>query len=145
MVRPDSVDFETKTNFFGSSGNSLQQWPRIKKFIKSCESGEPVKKASVFSYEDLVRFGKMTSLNTNYWLVRKAVVALGYFGGLRNIELRNLRLESLKIADDGIEVEFPRAKQRKNIKVKILFTSLTNLQKIILLLYCSSPSSTYGD
>ncbi len=109
-------------------GHPLQKWPRIKKFIKTCESGETVKKASIFSYEDLVKFAKMR-LNSKYWQVRKVIVALGYFGGLRNIELRDLRVENLHPCEEGIEVEFTRVKQRKNIKVRSTFLSMSFIVK----------------
>ncbi len=86
----------------------------LRRFIHSCESGETFKtKKPVFSYEDLVEFASNKSLNTPYWLVRKAIVALSYFGNLRNPQLRQLRLDYLKIGENGVEVKLRNEKKVK--------------------------------
>ncbi len=101
-------------------GRSLKEWPRIKKFVESCRSGETVKKASVFEYEDLMKFVTNEALQTKYWQICKVVVAFAFFGGHRNCELRHLNRDSLSFCEDGIEVDFPRAKQQHEIKVFLI-------------------------
>ncbi len=88
-----------------------------------------MKKAAIFDYDELVAFARNRNYASKYWLVRKAIVAFAYFGGHRNCELRQLKPECLKIRPDGIEVSFPRAKQRQEIKVK-------DDLKIEMIIYC---------
>ncbi len=116
---------------FSWLGQRLQTWPRLKKYIESCRAGERVKKADVFSYDELLFFAQNRNYSTKYWLVRKAVIAFAYFGGHRTCELRCLKLSSVKIVEDGVEVLFPRAKQRREVKV-IFFP----LDKTIRLFHC---------
>ena len=98
-------------------GSRLQKWPRLKKYIEACCGGKDVKKSAIFTYEDLVTFVKNKSLCTKYWVVWKAIVAFAYFCGHRCCELRALKMSSVTESDDGIEVEFARAKQCQEIKV----------------------------
>jgi hypothetical protein len=52
------------------------------------------------------------NLSSNYWLVRKVVAGMAYFGGLRSIELLNLQIQDLTNTPEGIYVDLFRAKQR---------------------------------
>ncbi len=104
------------TVFVFNSGQKLQNWPRLKKYILSCQAGEKIKKADTFTYDELVCFAQNRNLNTKYWQVRKAIVAFAFFGGHRTCELRQLNINSVKVCEDGVEVTFPRAKQRKDVK-----------------------------
>jgi site-specific recombinase XerD len=81
--------------------------------LKSCQSGERVKKAAVFTLRELEEFIQNRDFSNKYWMVRKAVIAVAYFGGHRTCELRSLNLEDLEFTDEGAIVTFERAKQRK--------------------------------
>lgn len=54
------------------------------------------------------------SLATRYWMTRKAVVVVAFFGGHRCHELRNLQFSNVRFnsAEKAYVVEFYRAKQR---------------------------------
>ena len=49
------------------------------------------KKASVFSNEDMEKFFR-ADLPDKYWLVRRAICVVAYFGGLRLVEIMNLQV-----------------------------------------------------
>ena len=70
----------------GKYGEKLQKFPRITSLLKSYDS-DVKKKAAVFEPEDLGRFVSSTTLSTPYWLVRKSIMILCYFGGLRHTEV----------------------------------------------------------
>ena len=61
-----------------------------------------------------------SELTSRYWLVRKTICVLGYFGGLRNIELRSIEFNkisetgepSFEVDQAGYWFRFERAKQR---------------------------------
>ena len=78
---------------------------------------------SIFQIEDLV---VDPVLSSKYWLVRKVVAVIGYFGGFRNVELKSLKFGFLmdcannptaqrvweKSADGSYWFNFYRSKQR---------------------------------
>jgi site-specific recombinase XerD len=88
-------------------------------YIKSCQSGESTKKAETFSYHELEGFVNNQNYSSKYWLVRKAMIALAFFGAHRVCELRGLNIENLTVRPDGVLVKFKRAKQREELKVLI--------------------------
>jgi hypothetical protein len=63
-------------------------------------------------------------LKSRYWLVRKAVCLIGYYGGLRTNELRNLEFnktfaggeKSFETDSNGIWLTFERSKQRGKVE-----------------------------
>jgi hypothetical protein len=63
-------------------------------------------------------------LKSRYWLVRKAVCLIGYYGGLRTNELRNLEFnktfaggeKSFETDANGIWLTFERSKQRGKVE-----------------------------
>ena len=90
----------------------IKSLPRIVTLLKSFE-GAPKKKAAIFTAEELRAFCEAPELEGGYWLVRKAVVILAYFGGLRLVEALNLVLEKIDNKKDGsIRVRHSRSKQR---------------------------------
>ena len=90
----------------------IKSLPRVITLIKSFE-GAPKKKAAIFTAEELRTFCEAPELEGAYWLVRKAVVILAYFGGLRLVEALNLVLEKIDNKKDGsIRVRHNRSKQR---------------------------------
>ena len=90
----------------------IKTHPRIMTMIKSFE-GAPKKKAAIFTAEELRAFCEAPELDGAYWIVRKAVVVLAYFGGLRLVEAMNLVIEKIQDKKDGsIQVKHCRSKQR---------------------------------
>jgi hypothetical protein len=59
-------------------------------------------------------------LNSRYWLVRKVIALIGYFGGMRNTELRSIEFgktfpsgeKSFESTPAGYWFSFLRGKQR---------------------------------
>ncbi len=51
-------------------------------------------------------------LTARYWVVRKAICVIGYYGGFRICELKSLTFENLKQDRLGYWFEFVRSKQR---------------------------------
>ena len=75
----------------GKYSERLQKYPRItallKSFNKDCK-----KKAAVFQDGDLEKFVGGKDLCTPYWLVRKVVMILAFFGGLRHTEVNIINI-----------------------------------------------------
>ena len=86
----------------------LQSFPRITTLLKSFDS-DIKRKAGVFESSDIQTFIESTK-NVPYWKVRKVVIILAYFGGLRHIELMDLKLEKIVQNEGGILVTHARAK-----------------------------------
>ena len=62
----------------------------LKNFIKTTEKqGEPKKQSLILSKEDLFTFCKADHDGSPSLLAKKVVTLLGYFGGLRCVELVN--------------------------------------------------------
>ena len=68
----------------GIYGEKLQMFPCITSLLKSYDVDEK-KKAACFEYDDISAFVTHPDTSTPYWLVRKVVIILTYFGGLRQI------------------------------------------------------------
>ena len=95
----------------GKYSFDLRTLPRIITLLKSFE-GAPKKKAAIFTVEELRAFCEAEELEGAYWLVRKAVVILAYFGGLRLTEAMSLTLEKIEARiGKGLRVYHSRAKQ----------------------------------
>ena len=96
----------------GKYSFDMRSLPRIVTLIKSFE-GAPKKKAAIFTVEELKAFCSSEELEGGYWLVRKAIVILAYFGGLRLTEAMNLVLEKIVVRrNKGMRVYHSRSKQR---------------------------------
>ena len=70
----------------------------------------------ILSYfqEELDAFVSDRNTNTPYWKVRKAVVLLAFFGGMRKTEAEALKLEDIVSSSAGVHVTHSRAKQRSD-------------------------------
>ncbi len=99
---------------------SMKTMPNVTDLLKSYEVGHRVKKANVFTpqqIEDMIMDPELTS---RYWLVRKVVALVGYFGGMRNTELRSIEFGksfpsgelSFESNQSGFWFTFYRGKQR---------------------------------
>ena len=76
-----------------------------------------MKKSKVFSKEEILDFLHRANSKDRFLLARKAIVTIGYHGGLRMAELRTLTHESVKPCPEGYVVDFKAAKQRLHVKV----------------------------
>ncbi len=65
-------------------------------------------KPGSFSYNELEQFVKDPRWNSKYWLLRKAVAAVSFFGGITSVDLIKLKREGLVDEDKGIKVEVER-------------------------------------
>jgi integrase len=99
-------------------GDRLQEaFPRLKVQLKQYNTGYVRKVAKVFTNLEINDFLCMTHEGPKgFWLLRKAVVALSYSGGLRTTELKNLKYRNLSDSPAGIWVDYTPAKQRGEVK-----------------------------
>ena len=97
----------------GKYSERLQKFPRITALLKSYNK-DCKKKAAVFDDGDLEKFVGAKDLSTPYWLVRKVVMILAFFGGLRHTEAMDLELQNVRPAENGIYITHSRAKQRSD-------------------------------
>ena len=74
----------------GKYNKNLQSYHRFTRLVKSFDVDNK-RKAEVFSTQDMNEFLEK-DLSTPYWIVRKAVAVLAYFGGLRLTELIDLQV-----------------------------------------------------
>jgi len=97
-------------------GVSLNSWSRIGEVLKSYDCGYVVKKAGVFTPQQIEDFVTDPELSSKYWLVRKVVCLVGYYGGFRNKELKSLKFENCEHDSVGYWFTFARAKQRGRLE-----------------------------
>ena len=97
-------------------GVSLKSYTRVSDVLKSYESGHVVKQAGIFSPQQIEDFVSDPELNSKYWLVRKVVCLIGYYGGFRNIELKSLKFENCESDSMGYWFKFARSKQRGRLE-----------------------------
>ena len=96
-------------------GSKLQTYPRITTLLTTYD--DDIKKiASVFETEDVATFVNNTKTSTPYWLVRKCIIIVAFFGGLRHTEAITLELEKITNTADGILFTHSRSKQRSDKK-----------------------------
>jgi hypothetical protein len=95
-------------------GFKLQDLPRVTMLIKGFEE-DTKKKAAIFD-EVLLKKFMCQEMPSAYWEVRQAVAILAYFGGLRNQECMDLKLEQIIRNADGYTITHKRAKQRSDKK-----------------------------
>ncbi len=97
-------------------GVSLKSYSRVGDVLKSYDSGHVVKQASIFTPQQIEDFVSDPELSSKYWLVRKAVCLIGYYGGFRNIELKSLKFENVELDGMGYWFKFDRSKQRGHLE-----------------------------
>ena len=97
-------------------GVSLNSFTRVGDILKSYESGHVVKRAGIFTPQQIEDFVTDPELSSKYWLVRKAVCLIGYYGGFRNIELKSLKFENVEMDSMGYWFQFARSKQRGRLE-----------------------------
>ena len=92
---------------------SLKTFLRVTILLKSFDT-DIKKKAAVFSRDEVNTFLISPEVMTPYWLVRKVIVIISVFGGLRHTELMVLSLEKIVSSKEGVTVTHDRAKQRSD-------------------------------
>jgi len=97
-------------------GVSLNSYSRVGDVLKSYDSGHVVKKAGIFTPQQIEDFVTDPALSSKYWLVRKVVCLVGYYGGFRNKELKSLKFENVECDSMGYWFHFNRAKQRGRLE-----------------------------
>ena len=97
-------------------GVSLNSYKRVSDVLKSYESGHTVKQAGIFTPQQIEDFVTDPELSSKYWLVRKVVCLIGYYGGFRNIELKSLKFENVECDSMGYWFKFARSKQRGRLE-----------------------------
>ena len=55
-------------------------------------------------------------LSSRYWLCRKVICLVGYYGGFRNTELKSLLFENVECDKTGYWFSFARSKQRNKLE-----------------------------
>ena len=55
-------------------------------------------------------------LSSRYWLCRKVICLVGYYGGFRNVELKSLVFENVECDSMGFWFTFSRSKQRNKLE-----------------------------
>ena len=91
---------------------SLQQYPRLTTLLKSFDT-DIKKKAKVFETDDVVSFVRHSN-QSPYWLVRKVIIIIAFFGGLRHTELMEVMVEKIESKPEGLFITHERAKQRSD-------------------------------
>ena len=94
-------------------GISLKATPRLIGLLKSYDI-DIKKKARIFSSDNIKQFVLQDEDCSPFWLVRKVVVILAFYGGLRQTELLGLELEMMESQPIGVYITHSRAKQRSD-------------------------------
>ena len=97
-------------------GVRLQNYSRVCDVLKSYGGGYIPKQAAIFTPQQIEDFVTDPSLSSKYWLVRKVVCLLGYFGGFRSCELKSLKFENCELDSMGYWFTFKRSKQRGRLE-----------------------------
>jgi len=106
--------------FKGKYEKPLQQYANLTVLMKSYDT-DVKQTATLFSLDQIEQFLTKEGLNSPYWMMRKAVVLLAYFGGLKVIELADLKIENITSDSvNGILVKFKRSNE-KSSKRETLF------------------------
>ena len=89
---------------------NLKAFCRVTSLIRSYDIDVQFK-SKAFSSEDIKRFIFDESLSCPYWLVRKVVVCVAFFGGLSLVEVVNLCVENCDSSAQGVYVTYKRSKR----------------------------------
>ena len=103
------------------TGKKLQvEYPGLMLLLKSFEEGYTRKVSSIFSLQDILSFLSLpVEDKPSYWKLRKCAAVIGFTGGMRCAEIKDLMIEDLNIEPSkGVWVTFIPKKQRKEKKTK---------------------------
>ena len=90
----------------------FQSWPRLYCQIEAYVRGEVVKKAAIFTKDEILQFLAAAPSSNRFWSIRKVVVTLAFLGGNRLHELRHAKQSALEKCSEGYYFNFIPAKQR---------------------------------
>ena len=76
------------------------------------------KKAKILDEEQTSQFLTTAPDENRYWLVRKAVVIINLYGGLRGDEMRKIDRSNVNDLTHGFEITYKCSKGRKEVKTK---------------------------
>jgi hypothetical protein len=105
-------------------GEPFSDFKGVRAFLKKCNEEDAKVEYSIFSLEDIETFAKDDNLHSKYWLVRKAVVAIYYFGGLFSREARHVMYENVTIKPDGIHVKYSKETGKDQTMVRLSICSI---------------------
>ena len=74
------------------------------------------KKAKILDEEETLEFMTKAPNHNRYWLVRKAIVAINLYGGLRGQKIRDIDRSDVKPITNGYEITYWVSKRRKDKK-----------------------------
>lgn len=74
--------------------------------IEYFSKGEGVKKAPVFTQDQILQFLKEEDVTNRHSLIRMVIVAFAYLGGNRVVELKDLTPESVQKHPKGYMINF---------------------------------------
>ena len=97
----------------GKYSFNLKLYCRVTILLKSFDV-DIKRKANVFSTNNIQQFLLDADSTTPYWIVRKTIVCLAYYGGLRHTEMMDIQIELCESTSEGIYVTHSRAKQRSD-------------------------------
>ena len=97
----------------GKYSFNMKQYCKVLHLLKSYDT-DVQKKANIFSTKDINRFVHEDGITTPYWMVRKVVACLAYYGGLRHTEMMGLQVELCESTPEGVYVTHMRSKQKSD-------------------------------
>ena len=125
-------------------GKQLQIYARLSDLLKSYNV-DTKKKAEVFEKSDIINFVNQAP-DEPYWLVRKVIIILAYFGGLRQTELFDLKLERVSVKDGYLLVKHSRCKQRSDKRETAFKVPLDNFgEKVVQYMNCVKNDLNIGE
>ena len=89
---------------------------KILDFLRICMKEHAKKKAKILDEEQTLEFMTKAPDDNRYFLVRKAIVVINLYGGLRGHEMRNIDRSDVKPVINGYKVTYTVSKRRKEKK-----------------------------
>ena len=112
----------------GKYSFNLKQYCTVTSLLKSFDV-DIKRKASVFNITDINRFLMDKEASSPYWTVRKTIVCLAYYGGLRHTEMMEIKIELCESTSEGVYVTHSRAKQRSDKRISKFLVPRTDMSR----------------
>ena len=132
-IKPDEEDYVLYFDFLHQTLNPASLWstysrlnsthkwrygedlkkcaPRLKGMLKNFEDGYEPKQASAFTRLQ-IQHAMMIPIHSPVWVMKKAIVAIFYCGGLRGNECRSLTIGSAEETGEGFWIRHRQSKTR---------------------------------
>ena len=119
---------------------SFNEVPILKSFIKAIEKkGQPKQQSKVISKEDIFKFFDADHNEQPQLLAKKVVALIGYYGGLRCVELVNLLFSEVKVSANEITIHVRSSKTHPTGKYSFFSLSLNSrMMDKVLMKWCLS-------